>query len=101
MLISVFSIHFYFFFVHFNVYRVKISIFVINHSIKFQLTTQYKEKRQVVDDLKEQLQLKITEYTKFTESGQLNLLDRIMSFRVNLQTVKSHTLFEMKRKQKK
>ncbi|KAK7485572.1 hypothetical protein BaRGS_00023147, partial [Batillaria attramentaria] len=35
-----------------------------------QLSLQYKEKRQVVDALKEELQHKINDYTKFTESGK-------------------------------
>ena len=35
-----------------------------------QLTVQYKDKRRVVDDLKEELQKKINDYTKFTESGE-------------------------------
>ncbi|KAK7096714.1 kinesin-2b-like [Littorina saxatilis] len=35
-----------------------------------QLSVQYKEKRQVVDELKEELQRRINDYTKFTESGK-------------------------------
>ncbi|ESO85910.1 hypothetical protein LOTGIDRAFT_235687 [Lottia gigantea] len=37
---------------------------------KDQLTIQYKDKRKIIGDLKEELQNKITEYSKFTESGQ-------------------------------
>ena len=35
-----------------------------------QLSMQYKDKRKVVDELKEELQKKINDYTKFTESGK-------------------------------
>lgn len=37
---------------------------------KDQLTYQYKEKRKVVDDLNEELQKKIGEYSKLTQSGK-------------------------------
>ena len=42
---------------------------------KGQVSTQYKEKRREVDSLREQLQAKIADYAKFTESGK-----RFLSF---------------------
>ena len=36
-----------------------------------QLTLQYKEKRRVVDEMKEDLQKRIAEYAKLTEKGSL------------------------------
>ena len=35
----------------------------------FQLTLEYKEKRKNVDDMKDELQRKIAEYSKMAESG--------------------------------
>lgn len=40
------------------------------HKEKDQLTASYKEKKKRVDDLKEQLQTKIGEYSKLSESGR-------------------------------
>ncbi|KAK6173642.1 hypothetical protein SNE40_017056 [Patella caerulea] len=37
---------------------------------KDQLTIQYKDKRKIVDELKEELQKKITDYSKFIETGK-------------------------------
>ncbi len=37
---------------------------------KDQLTVEYKDKRKKVDDMKEDLQKKITDYSKLAESGQ-------------------------------
>ncbi len=36
----------------------------------FQLTLEYKEKRKNVDDMKDELQRKIAEYSKMAESGR-------------------------------
>lgn len=39
------------------------------HNKRDLLATRYKEKRKKVDDLKEQLQIKIGEYSKLSENG--------------------------------
>ena len=39
-----------------------------------QLTGEYRERKKKVDSLKEELQIKINEYTKFAEQGLLSVL---------------------------
>ena len=52
----------------------KVSVFVcvpcvcIVHSF-VQLSSEYREKKKLTDNLKEDLQIKINEYTKFAEQG--------------------------------
>lgn len=38
--------------------------------LPFQLTAEFKEKRKLVDELKDELQLKIADYSKMAESGK-------------------------------
>lgn len=42
----------------------------LSSSFLCQLTSEYREKKKKVDKLKEELQVKINEYTKFAEQGE-------------------------------
>ncbi|KAK3724935.1 hypothetical protein QZH41_017145, partial [Actinostola sp. cb2023] len=79
---------------------------------KDQLTTEFKEKRKLVDELKDDLQTKITEYSKLTESGKgseeglksmvstiHNIKEKLKGENDELKKIK-HKLKEIQEKQK-
>ena len=42
---------------------------IFTNSVFLQLSVEYKEKRKLVDEIKDDLQARIAEYSKMTENG--------------------------------
>ena len=52
----------------------------LSSSPLIQLASEYREKKKLTDNLKEDLQIKINEYTKFAEQGELSRVRSIREF---------------------